>query len=92
MASVSGFKKMNWFPKQSAWREMEAVRVKRRQAMEDFTANSNALAARFQATANLQIQGVGEIAARSAQTRLQERANEMRAELEKQYASMSKLV
>lgn len=92
MAGVSGFKKMNWFPKQSAWQEVEAQRLKRREMMEDFQASSNALAAGFQAAANLQIQGIGELAAQSAQSRLEAKAKEMQAELEAKFASVSKLV
>lgn len=91
MATVSGFKKMNWFPKQSAWTEMEAARIKRRQMMDDFAASSNALAAGFQAAASIQIQGVGELAAQSAQARLQAKAKEMQAELEQKFAAFSKL-
>lgn len=90
--SSSGFKKMNWFPKQSAWKEMEAARIKRRQMVEEFQERSAALAAGFQKAASLQIQGVGELAAQSAQSRLQAKAREMQAELEEKYASLSKLV
>ncbi|WMT89668.1 hypothetical protein [Pelagibacterium sp. H642] len=92
MAGVSGFKKMNWAPKQSAWEEMQAARAKRRQNMEDFMARSNALAAGFQRAATLQIQGIGELAAQNAQARLQAKAKEMQAELEAKFASISKLV
>lgn len=91
MASV-GFKKMNWFPKQSAWKEMEVARIKRRQMMEDFQAKSQALAYGFQAAANIQIQGIGDLASQSAQARMQAKVKEMQAKLEDKYASFSKLV
>lgn len=91
MASVSGFKKMNWLPQPSAWEAAEAARLKRRQMMDDFAAQSSALAAGFQAAANMQIQGIGELAAQNAQSRLEAKAKEMQAKLEEQYASFSKL-
>ena len=92
MSSVSGFKKMNWLPKQSAWKEMEVARVKRRQVMNQFTANSNALAAGFQAAATRKIQGVGDLATQSAQSRMEAQLREMQAEFQKRFASVSKLV
>lgn len=88
----TGFKKMNWLPKQSAWKEMQAVRLKRREMMQQFQASSAALVSGFQAAQSMQIRGVGELAAQSAQARMQAQVKEMRAELEQRMAGVSKLV
>ena len=90
MASV-GFKKMNWFPKPSAWTQMETARLKRRQMIDDFRAETSALSAAFQTAQTMQIQGVGDLAVKSVQSRLQARAKEMRADFDQQYARISKL-
>ncbi|WP_404402680.1 hypothetical protein [Pelagibacterium halotolerans] len=92
MSSVGGYyKKMNWFPKPSAWDQMEAARLKRKEMIADFQAQSQALMSGFQAAANIQIQGIGELAAQGAQTRLQAEVDARRKELEKQYAKFDGL-
>ncbi|MCD7060332.1 hypothetical protein [Pelagibacterium xiamenense] len=82
---------MNWFPKQSAWDEMEAARLKRKEMISSFQSQSQALVAGFQAAANIQIQGIGELAAQSAQSRLQAELDARRKELEERYAKFDKL-
>ena len=77
-SAVTGFKKMNWLPKQSAWDEMEAARLKRREMMQEFQASSSALASGFQAA-----QGV--------QARMDAKVKEMQAKLEERYTSFSKI-
>lgn len=91
MSTVGGFKKMNWFARPSAWKQMEAARLKRQQMARDFQSQSNALMSGFQKAANLQIQGVGDLAAQGVQARLEAKAKEMQKELEKKYAQFSKL-
>ena len=90
-SAVTGFKKMNWLPKQSAWDEMEAARLKRREMMQEFPASSSALASGFQAAQTMQIQGVGELAAQGVQARMDAKVKEMQAKLDERYTSFSKI-
>jgi len=90
MASVTGFKKMNWLPKRSAWQEMQLAKQRREAAAERID-RMNMAAAGFQTAATMQIQGIGELATQSAQTRLQAKVKEMQAKLENTYANISKL-
>lgn len=90
MTSV-GFKKMNWFAKPSAYQQMEAARLKRRKMMDDFRASTAMLAAGFETAQAMQIQGVGELAAQNAQSRLQAKVKDMEERLSKQFESVSKL-
>lgn len=92
MSSVSttGFKKMNWVTKRTAWQEVQLSKQKRAAAQERID-NMNAAAGGFETAMTMQIQGIGELAAQSAQSRLQAKVKEMQAELEKQYAGFSKL-
>jgi len=91
MSSVAGFKKMNWFPKVSAWKSMETHRLKRKEMMAAFQEDSQALAAGFAQASALQIQSVGEIASMNAQSRLQAKAEEMKAEMDAKLAQFDKL-
>jgi hypothetical protein len=86
-----GFKKMNWYPKPSAWKQHVAQRQKRAENVRAFQAQSNALANSFANAMYNQIQGVGEVAAQTAQSRLQKQMDDMRKELEKAYSSFDKL-
>lgn len=86
----TGFKKMNWMPKKSAWQEMQLAKQKRMASAERID-RINMAASGFQSAQMMQIQGVGELAAQNAQSRLQAQVKEMQAELEKRYASFSKL-
>jgi len=90
--SVSGFKKMNWFPKPSAWKSMETHRLKRKDMMAVFQQNTQSLTAGFARANALQIQNIGEIAAMNAQARLQAKADEMKAQMEARFAEVNKLV
>lgn len=85
-----GYKKMNWVPKRSAWQDIQLAK-QRRQASVDRIERMNMAAYGFQTAQTMQIQGVGELASQSAQSRLQEKVKEMQAELEKTYANFSKL-
>lgn len=91
MSNSIGFKKMNWMPKRSAWQDMQLAK-QRRQASAERIERMNMAAAGFQAAQTMQIQGIGELAAQSAQSRLQAKVKEMQSELESKYASISKLV
>lgn len=91
MSTVGGFRKMNWFPQPSAWKQMEAARLKRRQMVEEFQNQSSALAAGFQKVATMQIQGIGDIAAQGVQARMEAKAKQMQQELENKYAQFRKL-
>ncbi|AEQ52219.1 hypothetical protein [Pelagibacterium halotolerans] len=91
-AVSTGFKKMNWVSKPSAWEAMETARLKRREMMEEFQASSAALVSGFQAAQTMQIQGVGELAAQGVQARMDAKVKEMQDKLEDRYASLSKLV
>ncbi|WP_421951290.1 hypothetical protein [Pelagibacterium sp.] len=86
----TGFKKMNWVSKKTAWQEMQLARQKRMASAERLD-RMNTAAFGFQRAQTMQIQGVGELAAQSAQARMEAQVKEMRAELEKRYASFSKI-
>lgn len=92
MSKVSGFKKMNWFPKQSAWNEQLRARAKRREMVTQFREDAAILASAFTSAMTNEIGNVGEIAARQAQTRIQNEAKARLAEMEKQYERFNKLV
>lgn len=85
----TGFKKMNWVTKKTAWQEIQLAKQKRAQSS-DRIDRMNAAAYGFQAAQSMQIQGVGQLAAQSAEARLQAKVKEMQAELQKQYAGLSK--
>lgn len=90
MTSVGGFKKMNWLPKRSAWQEMQLAK-QRRQVSAERIDRMNMAASGFQAATTMQIQGVGELAAQTAQSRLHAKVEEMSKKLEESYANISKL-
>lgn len=92
MSKIGGFKKMNWFPKQSAWNEQLSARAKRREMVTRFREDAAQLAGAFTNAMNNQIGNVGEIAARQAQARLQNEAKARMAEMQKQYERFNKLV
>ncbi|RDE08724.1 hypothetical protein [Pelagibacterium lacus] len=89
MTSI-GFKKMNWVTKKSAWQDIQLAKQKRKASAERIN-RMNSAAAGFQVAQTMQSQGIGELAAQSAQSRLQTKVKEMQAEMEQQYASFSKL-
>lgn len=86
----TGFKKMNWMPKKSAWQEMQLAQQRRQQSA-DRIDRMNMAASGFQRAQMMQIQGVGELAAQNAQSRLQAQVKEMQAQLEKRFEGFSKL-
>ncbi|GGA44922.1 hypothetical protein [Pelagibacterium lentulum] len=92
MSTVGGYKKMNWNSKQPAWKEFEIARARRRNAIKQFQAQSDALAYAFSNAFNNQINGVGEVAAMTAQARLNKRVAEMQKSMEANYAKLDKLV
>lgn len=91
MYRVGQYKSMNWFPKQSDWDGMESARLKRREMVASFQQSSRVLAAGFQAAANIQIRGVGELAAMGVQSRLQAEVDARREKLEERYAQFDGL-
>lgn len=92
MSTVGGYKKMNWFSKQPAWKEFEVARARRRNAIRQFQAQSEALAYAFGNAFSNQINGIGEVAAISAQDRLNKRVAEMQKSMEANYSKLDKLV
>lgn len=83
---------MNWVRKTSAWEAAQAQRARRREVMAEFEARAAQLAAGFAQANTIQRQGIGELAARGAQARLDAKMKEMQAEYAKQFESFSKLV
>jgi hypothetical protein len=59
--------------------------------MEEFQASSAALVSGFQTAQNMQIQGVGDLATRGVQARMDAKVKEMQAQLEERMNSLSKL-
>lgn len=91
ITTSTGFKKMNWMPKKSAWQEMQLAKQKREQSNARI-ARMNAASSGFQAAQTMQIQGIGDLATQSAQSRMENQVKQMRAKLEERMAGLSKLV
>lgn len=80
---MAGLKKINWFPKQSAFKHMESWREKRRVANESYL-NSNAETANaFTGAFINQTSGMAELAAKAAAKRVIEQTQAKFAELDK---------
>jgi hypothetical protein len=86
----TGFKKMNWMPKKSAWQEMQLAKQKRQQS-NDRIERMNAVSYGFQAAQTMQIQGVGELATRGVQARMDAKVKEMQAKLDDRMNTLSKI-
>lgn len=69
-ASQVGFKKMNWLPKQSVWKEMQAARTKRAQMVKDFQSRAVNLANTINTTLYNQSMGTVENVIKSAADRV----------------------
>ena len=64
-------KRLNWAPKTTTWQQAQVWREKRAAMREQFMANSEAASARFGNAQTNQIAGVGDLAARQANARMQ---------------------
>lgn len=89
---IGGFRKMNWFPKEPAWKALERARAKRREMIADFNMRSYNLAAAFNAAFTNRIGGEGDLAAQTAVSRLQTDLKTRADQLEKNIGAINKLV
>ncbi|WP_116654556.1 hypothetical protein [Pelagibacterium sediminicola] len=69
MAQI-GFKKMNWLPRPSVWKEAELARLKRKEMMEDFQQRSLNLANAFANTFSFQLNSSVDNVAKTASDRM----------------------
>ncbi|WP_417585230.1 hypothetical protein [Pelagibacterium sp.] len=89
-STISTFKKMNWVPKKSAWQEMQLAK-QRRQQSSDRIERMNAASYGFQAAQTMQIQGIGQLASQSAQSRLEGQVKAMQEKLTQRMNALSKI-
>lgn len=84
MAEI-GFKKMNWMPRPSVWKEAELARLKRKEMMDDFQQRSQNLANAFANTFSFELTSTVENVARTASDRMvaevEAKASEMQSRL-----------
>lgn len=83
-----GFRKMNWFPKETAWNQAIAQRAKRREMMDGYRQDTQVLAGSFGAAFSHQIRAVGEVTAQLVQARLQKDFDERRAQMHASYQNV----
>ena len=72
---------MNWFPKESAWNELQEQKAKRREMVQEFQEKNQSLANSLGSVFANQISGNAENITRTAVDRIQKQAAEKRAEV-----------
>lgn len=86
MAEI-GFKKMNWLPRPSVWKEAELARLKRKEMMEDFQQRSQNLANAFATTFSFQLTSSVDNVAKTASDRVMAEAEAKTKEMQNKLMS-----
>lgn len=83
---------MNWFPKKSAWREMQAERQKRRAMVQEFQSKNQSLANSLSNAFSTQLSGKVENITRTAIDRLQKQTAELKDQQNQKFDKLDQLI